>query len=319
MRLVARLIISAVVVMLALTVVGCGKKDVVAEVNGEAVKNSEVEAQLAQIKKTYPDLFKGADGKAREADFRNRIIDNLINTILIKQAAVKQGVKVTDKELDGRYSELRRNFANEKAFKEALAKAGLDEAKLREQLRTQALTQGLIDKLAKDIKISEAELKRYYDQNKEQFKDKAGVHAWHILFEEKDKDKAKEVLDQVKAGSDFKALARKHSKDPGSASKGGDLGWPTTPYVPEFQKALDELEPGETYPDIVKTQFGYHIIKVVEKRAERQRPFKEVKDEIRGLMKQQRQAQAFNDHIEKLRKEAKIERKGQPAETPATK
>ena len=99
--------------------------------------------------------------------------------------------------------------------------------------------------LAEDSTVSDAEIKEYYDKNKEQFYQKDAKRASHILFKPEDKEKAEKVLSEIEDGGDFAALAKEYSVDPATASKGGDLGWPTTPYVPEFQAALDKLDKGE--------------------------------------------------------------------------
>ncbi|MDZ4065073.1 MAG: peptidylprolyl isomerase, partial [Coriobacteriia bacterium] len=95
-------------------------------------------------------------------------------------------------------------------------------------------------------------------------------------------------------------------KDPVSAEKGGDLGWPTTPYVPEFEAAAQKLKVDEV-SELVKTNFGYHIIKLIEKRENRQKPIDEVKDQIEQLIVQQRNADAYQKFLDDQRAKADIE------------
>ena len=122
-------------------------------------------------------------------------------------------------------------------------------------------------------------------------------------------DEAKEIEDELKKGADFAELAKKKSKDPG-ASDGGDLGFFTKEQmVPEFSKVAFELEPGKI-SDPVKTQFGWHVIKVEEKRARKAPDFDQVKPQIEQLVTRKAQA----DYVAKLREAAKVERMDKPAD-----
>jgi peptidyl-prolyl cis-trans isomerase D len=152
---------------------------------------------------------------------------------------------------------------------------------------------GLVDlaKLRQNLQVSDDELKTKYQQNIQQYQVPNRVHAQHILFMtvgktdaevDEIKQKAEDVLKQAKKGAKFDELAKKYSEDPGSKDKGGDLGWLVQGQtVPEFEKAAFSLEPG-TISDLVKTQYGFHIIKVLEKETAHTKSFDEVKDSIRG-------------------------------------
>jgi peptidyl-prolyl cis-trans isomerase C len=132
------------------------------------------------------------------------------------------------------------------------------------------------------------------------------VHARHILVPTE--EEAKKIEDQLKKGADFAELAKKESKDPG-ASDGGDLGFFTKEQmVPEFSKVAFELEPGKI-SDPVKTQFGWHIIKVEEKRARKAPDFDQVKPQIEQYVTRKAQA----EYVAKLRETAKVERMDKPA------
>jgi peptidyl-prolyl cis-trans isomerase D len=143
--------------------------------------------------------------------------------------------------------------------------------------------------VAAGLKIPETELKRQYAANQERFRTPERVHAHHILVMTKDKPaaevaklekKAEDLLKQLKAGGDFAALAKKNSDDPGSAAKGGDLDWVVRGQtVPEFEKAAFTLKPGEL-SGLVKTQYGYHILKIAAHEQARVRPFEEAKGEL---------------------------------------
>ena len=147
------------------------------------------------------------------------------------------------------------------------------------------------------LQISDDELKLKYEQNIQDYQVPNRVHAEHILLMtvnktdaevEEIKKKAEDVLKQVKKGAKFDELAKKYSEDPGSKDKGGDLGWLIQGQtVPEFEKAAFSLQAGAV-SDLVKTQYGFHIIKVLEKETAHTKSFEEVKDSIRAPLLSQK-------------------------------
>jgi peptidyl-prolyl cis-trans isomerase C len=152
-------------------------------------------------------------------------------------------------------------------------------------------------------------MKKVYDDAAKQITGEQEVHARHILVETE--DEAKKVEDELKKGADFAELAKKTSKDPGAAD-GGDLGFFTKDQmVPEFSKVAFELEPGKI-SDPVKSQFGWHVIKVEEKRNRQAPAFDQVKPQIEQYVVRKAQA----DYVTKLREGAKVERMDQAAATP---
>jgi peptidyl-prolyl cis-trans isomerase C len=153
---------------------------------------------------------------------------------------------------------------------------------------------------------TEEAMKKVYEEAAKQITGEVEVRARHILVETE--DEAKAVIDELKKGADFAELAKKKSKDPG-ASDGGDLGFFTKEQmVPEFSAVAFTLEPGKI-SDPVKSQFGWHIIKVEEKRNRKAPDFDQVKAQIENYVTRKAQA----DYVAKLRTEAKVERMNQPA------
>jgi foldase protein PrsA len=291
----------------ALGVSGCSNKNVVAKVNGETVSTDALNQQLEQLKKQYPNMFTGADGEGRLLDFKQRLLDNIINQKLVEQAAKEKGIKISDADVQKQIDQLRAGFKDQAQFDEALKSAGMTVDGLKLQIRNQLITQKLIESLSANNKVSEADIAAYYEKNQAQFFQKAAKKASHILFKPEDKANAEKVLAQVKAGGDFAALAKKYSVDTATVSKGGDLGWPTTAYVPEFQAALDKLKKGQTTAALVQTPFGWHIIRVTDERTGVQQPLAEVKAQIEQIIVQQRKGDAYQTFLDDLRKKAKIE------------
>lgn len=149
--------------------------------------------------------------------------------------------------------------------------------------------------------LTDANMKKVYDEAAKQITGESEVRARHILVE--NEDEAKKIVAELKKGADFAELAKKYSKDPGAAD-GGDLGFFTKEQmVPEFSAVAFTLEPGKI-SDPVKSQFGWHIIKVEEKRARKAPEFDQVKPQIETFVTRKAQA----DYVSKLRAEAKVER-----------
>ena len=170
--------------------------------------------------------------------------------------------------------------------------------------RDKTLMEGLLGKLAKTAATDEAERKVYEDVAKQQ-KPEDEYHARHILVPTE--DEAKAALARVKGGEDFAKVADEVSKDPGS--QGGDLGWFTKDkMVPEFAEAAAKLDKGQI-SDPVKSQFGWHVIQLQDKRPKTFPPFEQVKDQVARYVVQKAQS----DAIMKLRDGAKIERMEPPA------
>jgi peptidyl-prolyl cis-trans isomerase C len=161
------------------------------------------------------------------------------------------------------------------------------------------------------VKITDDEIETYYKGHKEEFTNPESVKARHILLKvpegadekawKEAESKAKDIKEKLKNGEDFAELAKKYSDDPGSKDKGGDLGFFTKGrMVPEFESAAFSLKPGEL-SDPVKTNFGYHIIEVQEKKAASTKTLKEVQAQIRQTLQREKQQQLQDALIEKLK------------------
>ena len=159
--------------------------------------------------------------------------------------------------------------------------------------------------------VTEEKMRKLYEDSIKAMKPEMEIKARHILVPTE--DEAKTIAAKLKAGEDFAKLAQEFSKDPGSGKEGGDLGWFTTDrMVPEFGEAASKMKPGQV-SDPVKTQFGWHIIKVEDVREKKPPTFEEVKDQVQQFLDRQVQTEI----IGKLRASMKIEKKDAPAATPA--
>jgi peptidyl-prolyl cis-trans isomerase C len=242
----------------------------------------------------------------------------LIDQELLYQDSQKQHMQVDKKAVDEKYAEIKKRFKTEQEFKDAIAKMDVTEAEIRSQLKKGlAIDELLKTKVVKDIQVTEEEAKKYYDEHTDQFKQAEQVKASHILIQvapdasDEKKTEAKKkitvVQEKLKKGEDFAVVAKESSEGP-SKSRGGDLGFFQRGKMDKsFEEAAFALEPGKV-SDVVETRFGYHIIKVDEKKPEATLAFSDEKDKIEQFLKQQKTREKIESYLEGLRKNAKIDK-----------
>ena len=286
---------------------------VLARVNGEAVNKVD-----------FDRLIKNMEVSANQpvpADRRDEIyrkaLDELVTYTVLSQETRARKVTVTDEEVESSIKQMRSQLPNEQAFKKALAARGMTIEKLKADTRIDISINKMMEaELAIQPAPSEAEVRDFYSKNPDKFKQEEAVRASHILFrveesadavtKKKTLDQAQSVLKEARAGTDFAELAKKHSAD-GSAQQGGDLNFFTKgQMVPAFDQVAFALKPGQI-SDIVTTQFGYHIIKVTERRAASTVPFEQVSERIKEYLTEQQKQRAAQAFIQSLKQKAKIE------------
>jgi parvulin-like peptidyl-prolyl isomerase len=302
--------IAALLVLLAVGAAGCksaASADAIARVNGTDIPKATIDKQIAQMKKASPAAFESTQGAVVEQQYRAQILDGLIDLALVQEAAKSLGVTVAPKQIDDYISGLEQQYGSKAALETAMKSAGFDTVMLREQITNSLLMDAVSSKVSSGSpEPSPAQIKAYYDANKAQYGTPAQVHAEHILFAVKDKALAQTVLAKVKAGGDFAALAEQYSTDPGSKVKGGDLGWAApTAYVTEFAAAVQEMKVDSAR--LVESQFGWHVIKLLGRRAATQQTLAEATPAVTSALQQNSRADAFSQYIEGLRKKATIE------------
>jgi peptidyl-prolyl cis-trans isomerase C len=287
--------------------------DVLARVNGEAVRKADLDRLVKNMELSANQPIP-AD---RRDEILRRALDQLVTYTVLSQETRARKVIVTDAEIDSNLKQMQSQFPNEGEFKKALEARGMTVEKLRADARIDMSINKMMEaEVSNSSAPTDAQVREFYDKNPDKFKQDEAVRASHILIpadekaDEATKKKARaeidEILKQLKGGGDFAELAKKHSKD-GSAAQGGDLNFFSKgQMVPAFDQVAFSLKPGEM-SDVVTTPFGYHIIKVTERRAASTVPFDQVNPRIKEyLTEQQKQgrAQAF---IEQLKQKAKIE------------
>ena len=288
----------------------------VAVVNGVAISRSDFDREVFAIKNRIAP--QGKLEPAQEEQLRKSVLEKMIGGELLFQASKKKGIKVEPAAVDAELAQLKKRFPDDKTFKEAMSRSGVTEAVLKSQMQKNLSIERLIDQdFAAKATVTPEEAKDFYEKNKEKFKHPEQVRASHILIEVKPdapeaekkaaRAKIEAIQKRLKAGEDFAKLAQENSQCP-SSKRGGDLGYfAKCQMVPAFETAAFALKPGAV-SDIVETQFGYHIIKVTDKKAEGTVPFDTAKDQIMQRLKMAKVQEAVGRYVAELEKSAKIER-----------
>lgn len=311
-------LVLALLAVLVLSVAGCSREPLAATVNGKKITVAEVDKRLEQVIGQNSEALKGAQGEQLKEQFRERVLDQMIDMELLLSEADKRNIKVSDKEVDAKIKEIMTNynFKDQKALEEALKQQNLTMTQFKDELEKSVRIEKLGDALTKDIKISDKDIKGYYDKNKAEFFVKDQVHVAHILVQ-KEED-AKKISGDLKKGADFAKLAKQHSIDPGSKDNGGELPWTEKEqFVPEFSNASWALQPGQL-SEPVKTTYGFHIIKLLGKKPSGQKEFTEVKSEIKTKLVAEQKREFFTKWLEDTKKKATIKKYLKPPKTEAT-
>lgn len=265
--------------VLSMTVIlsGCsgGKQaegPVIAQVNKSSIQESEFIQEISRVPEWAREQFNSKEGK-------NKFLDELIKRELIYQNALRMRLDKDREYLDK-----------------------LDEFK---KMSLVALT--LKKEVDDKVKIDDAEVRAFYDNNEGKFTIGTKIRASHILV--KSEEEAKGILDKISKGESFEAVAKKNSLDKASAAKGGDLGYfGSGQMVPEFEQAAIRLKPGEV-SEPVRTRFGYHIIRLADVKKGELASFDQSRDAIRKELVAQKRKKLFEDFVAKLMSSSTISKK----------
>lgn len=288
----------------------------VAKVNGDPIAREKFDAQMERTRARFQRAGREI-APALEKRLKENLIRKLVDEKLIAQKAKAEGVTVTQEEIDKKFGEHKARFGNDKAFAAFLERTKQSEDDVRRDLKKNLLRDKLFDKLMAGEEVTDKDAQEYFTANKDKYKQREQVRASHILFKvaksatpaEKKAQlaKANDVLKLAKKkNADFAKLASEHSEGP-TKSRGGDLGkFSRGRMVKAFEEAAFGAKEGAVVGP-VETQFGYHIIKVFEKTAARQREFEEVKDSILTSLQARKKSKATREILAKLKKEATVE------------
>jgi foldase protein PrsA len=289
----------------------------VAVVEGTEISRDELDELVARAKKAY-EAQKQEFPKVGTPEYQNvqtQYVAFLVQREEFEKEADELGIEVTQKDVDKEVQEFikSRYEGDRKAAEKALDEQGFTFEAFEETIRTSVLAQKLFNGLTKDVKVEEAEILAYYQQNLQaQYQTPESRDVRHILISEKkqgeevdfpkSKAEADRIYAELKGGGDFAALAKENSDDPGSKDTGGKLSITRGQTVPEFDKTAFELEQG-AISQPVKTTYGYHIIEALSAvRKAKTTPIAKVRASIRTTLLQEKKTAFMTDWVEDLTK-----------------
>jgi parvulin-like peptidyl-prolyl isomerase len=292
------------------------KAPTAAEVNGTAIGVQDYQRELERVKRQKGIVDKNAD-EARLAELKREALENLIIREILFQESVRQGITVDGPAIDREMEQLKGQFASPGQFADSLERVRMNEAVVREQVGRGLAIRALIDRsVGKGGAVTDEEADRYFEQHKGDFTRQPQVHLSHILLTldakatEKEKQEARDRMSALRAkllaGEEFAALAAVNS-DCQSKNRGGDIGW----FAPgqltaEVEKAVTPLKAGEL-SEVVEDRFGLHVIKVLERRDAFTPKPAEVREKVKGLVRQEKNLINLQRYVKGLRDAAKVE------------
>lgn len=281
----------------------------VAEVNGYPITQAQLQSVYRNNLAAYRQIF-GNLGPGQDEQIMYQSLDQLIRYRLMLQGAQDSGLQVSSSEINEELDAIKSAFDSESTFRAQLRLAGLTERDLREMIRENLLVRRMEETVRGEVEVTEDEIREAYEE----------VRARHILIRpegepeqwddqawEKARAKAEEIRAQLENGADFEELAREYSADLGSASQGGDVGFFTrrSPLVEPFKEAAFALGVNEVSQP-VRTEFGYHIIQVTERRDAEGEEFQQARDGIESRLRDEKGQQRLQEWLAQQREQSNV-------------
>jgi peptidyl-prolyl cis-trans isomerase C len=306
-------LVALLLALVAVLVAGCGggtnavPADAVAVVGHDTITKQQFNSLLDGAKRTY---------KARKTSFpkpgttqykslQDQALQYLVQESELEQKAQGLGVTVTTKDVDKRLSDIKKQYfgGDQKKYEAQLKSQGLTEPQVKQDLQAQILSEKIYKKVTADVKVTDADIQKYYNAHKSDYQQASSRDVRHILVN--NKKLADQIEQQLQNGGDFAKLAKKYSKDPGSASNGGKLTVSKGQTVPQFDKAAFALKTNEISQP-VHTQYGWHIIQPLsDVKPAKQTPLKDVKASIKSQLENTKKQDAMNTWVADVKKEFK--------------
>ncbi len=289
-------------------------QDAAAQVNGKKITYQELNDEFLTRTRVPFDKVQD-DPQAQQA--RKDLLQTLIDGELVLEQAERQKLTVTPQAIDEQVKGIRARFPSEEAFKQALNASGLTAERLKANIKKGMLRQQLLNKeVLEKVSVSPKEVETFYNEHKDIYVQEEAVHARHILIkvapdaspenDQKAKERAQAVLTKAKKGEDFSKLAAQNSEDSSNKDSGGDLGYfGRGRMVKPFEDAAFALKAGQI-SDPVRSQFGYHIIKVDDRKEAKRLSFAEAKDQVEKDLTREKARVRYGEYVAGLREKAKI-------------
>lgn len=291
---------------------------VVASVGDDAITLYDVEKEGAALLNQIEISSPPEEREGRLYETRKRIVEQLVEKVLLLREADRLGIEVDEEEIDSAIDKVKaENRISQEELLRALEAEGLTYERYRKEMKGQILRAKVVDRRVRGgIDVSDDDVRAYYERNMDDYRTDEDIRVRHILFlvpkgagdntVYEARKRAIEVLRMAKGGEGFASLARKYSEGP-SAPEGGDLGFfKREDMVREFSDAAFALKEGEI-SDLVRTPFGFHIIKLIERRGDSPLSLDEVKEKIRTRLYSEEMERGVKELIRELRERGEVE------------
>jgi peptidyl-prolyl cis-trans isomerase C len=294
-----------------------GEFGLAAKVNGIGITRARLEATFNAYLQEQGINVGAIRDPNQYKQLKRQTLDLLISQELLWQTAKKAGFVATPEQVEQVLAQVRKRSESGEAFSQEIKKGGFTEESYRENLKQElSVKRWLQETIAKNISVSEEEIHNFYVNNPHWFTQPEKINARHILIKVPPgadkamvaaaRKKIEEILAEAKKGSDFAELAQKYSEGP-SAPKGGELGFlPRGRLVKSFEEAAFALESGEI-SDVVRTHYGFHIIKLEARQSRRVIPEQEAANSIRDHLSSSKIREAVQERVQTLRTEGSVE------------
>jgi parvulin-like peptidyl-prolyl isomerase len=291
---------------------GCGGSttaslgsDDIAVVGSESITKEQFQELMARAKKSYDTQKRQfpKPGSTEYEQLKGQAITFLIQQAEVEEQAGSMGIDISDDKVDKEIARYKKQFygGSDERYEKAVKQQGLTDEQAREAIRQQLVSQALFKKVTGDVKISDADIQEYYSSHKTQYVQPESRDVRHILVPKK--ELADSLYQQLKGGANFAQLAKRYSKDPGSAANGGKLTVTKGQTVPEFDKTAFSLKKGELSQP-VKTQYGYHIIQALSAiKASTTTSLSKVRASIKQQLEQQKKNEKITKWLEDTKKD----------------
>ncbi len=286
---------------------------IIARINSDIITLSELEERLQPVIAKYESTYTGQELLNQLAKAEEYWLNQLIENKLILQEAASKELSATQEEIGERYDTIKADFDSDLQFNLFLQSQGMTIDQLKNNIKENILISKATSHIREKARsrFSPTDVTEYYEAHKDEYLEEPMVNVLHILIrpdenEEEAQKKAEEIRTRIINGEDFNELARKFSDGP-YAEKGGDMGFCARgQHIPEIDDYAFKLPVGEI-SEVFKTDLGYHIIMVKQRKKERVKPFSEVQDEIENRILREKAEDIWNEWIATLKKKSFIE------------
>jgi len=293
--------------ILLLLFCSCSKKNkakghILSTVNGQEITIEQFKVELKRAQTPYSGKF--PNDPISSLQIKTAFLSQLIERALVEQEAAKRGIKIEEEELKQALSQIRTDYPDQTSFENSLLEKGLTMQIVADQIRHGIIVDKLVSLvIIPKIAVSDDEIKRFYESHPERYTAPEGIRLSQIVT--RNEEQALKALSELTDGANFAEEAKKYSIAP-EAVRGGDLGWMGIGQLPtELEQVAFTLAEGGT-SGIIRTEFGYHILRLTGRRTVGKTPFETVKDSIKDEIREIKMDQAWSEFVQGLKAAANI-------------